>query len=51
MQSTTHEPHPARELTEELGLLRERVRQLKRTAELALTARMQLPVPANRRAG
>jgi RNA polymerase sigma factor (sigma-70 family) len=40
-----------RELAEELGLSRERVRQLQRTAELALRARTQLPVPANRRAG
>jgi RNA polymerase primary sigma factor len=40
-----------RELAEELGLSRERVRQLQRTAELALRVRMQLTVAANRRAG
>jgi len=40
-----------RELAEELGLSRERVRQLQRTAELALRIRTQLPMGANRRAG
>jgi RNA polymerase primary sigma factor len=40
-----------RELAEELGLSRERVRQLQRAAELALRVRMQLSVSANRRVG
>jgi RNA polymerase primary sigma factor len=40
-----------RELAEELGLSRERIRQLQRMAELALRIRMLLPVVANRRVG
>jgi DNA-directed RNA polymerase sigma subunit (sigma70/sigma32) len=40
-----------RELAEDLGLLRERIRQLQRTAESALRIRMQLPLLANRQAG
>jgi RNA polymerase primary sigma factor len=40
-----------RELAEELGLSRERVRQFQQAAELALRVRTQLCVPANRRAG
>jgi DNA-directed RNA polymerase sigma subunit (sigma70/sigma32) len=40
-----------RELAEDLGHLRERIKQLQRTAESALRIRMQLPLLANRQAG
>ena len=39
-----------RELAEDLGHLRERPKQLQRTAESALRIRMQLPLLANRQA-
>ena len=39
-----------RELAEDLGYLRERLKQLQRTAESALRIRMQLPLLANRQA-